>query len=71
MEPFNWVSEGSLHKFHRAVEALRKAGKEINEENIRELYVKYGGRIIAEDEVQEVLVAPSVVRPVPVSRKRK
>lgn len=50
-----WVSggstnDGSSRKWYRAVEVLRKEGKEITEAAAKELYIKYGGKVLPVDE---------------------
>ena len=66
-----WVSgsisgDGSLRKYHRAVELLRKEGKAITEEAVKDLYVKWNGLIIEPktEEVEEVEDRPRRGRPV-------
>lgn len=51
----NWVyghetGDGSVKKYHRAVEELRKQGiKEPTDAQIKDLYVRYGGKVIESD----------------------
>lgn len=55
-----WVSEGSIRKYHRAIAELNRentnrkaAGQavvEISEEAIKALYVKWGGLVLGESE---------------------
>lgn len=40
-----WVSEGSVRKYYRAVEQLRKESKPVTDEAVKELYTKWGGLI--------------------------
>lgn len=65
MEPFNWVSTGSIAKFNRAVKVLKDAnvllkaqGKsevEVTEEAIKAQYVKYAGLLVETDEATPVV----------------
>lgn len=55
----NWVSEGSVRKYDRAVELLRKeklAKPETDNspEAIKALYIKYGGLVIEHESTEEV-----------------
>lgn len=52
MEPFDWVSTGSITKYNKAVLELKKANLPITEEAIRELYLKKGGLIIGDPSTQ-------------------
>lgn len=53
MEPFDWVSTGSITKFNRSVFELKKAEKEVTEENIKALYLKKGGLVIGDPSTQK------------------
>jgi hypothetical protein len=58
---YNWVSggltnDGSVRKYHRAVETLRKEGKEMTEEAVKALYIKFGGLVIEDSEEPEEVV---------------
>lgn len=53
MEPFDWVSVGSISKFNKAILDLKKEGKEITEESIKALYLKKGGLIIGDPSTQK------------------
>jgi hypothetical protein len=49
--PPDWVSggktgDGSSQKFYRAVTVLRSEGKDVTEEAVKELYIKYGGLVL-------------------------
>lgn len=44
---------GSVRKYLRAVQVLKKAGSEINEDAIKELYIKYGGLIVEKQPAAE------------------
>lgn len=46
-----WVSEGSIRKYHRALAQLIKEGKPQEEAAVKELYVKWGGLVIGDEEV--------------------
>lgn len=48
MEQPSWVSEGSIRKYNRAVAELTKEKKEVTEEAVKELYVKWGGLVIGD-----------------------
>lgn len=58
MEPFNWVSTGSITKFNRAIFELKNNNKnlvaqnkepvEITEEAIKALYLKKGGLVMGD-----------------------
>lgn len=60
---YSWVSEGSVRKFHRAVAELTKANatrKALNQEiiplteqAIKDLYVKWGGLVVGEEEATQ------------------
>lgn len=57
--PPAWVSggvtnDGSTRKFYRAVEQLRKEGKDITEAAVKELYIKFGGLLIEEPIVDDL-----------------
>lgn len=62
MEPFDWVSQGSITKFNRAVKdlkdqnvVLKAQGKpelEITEEAIKPLYLKRGGLVVGDPTTQ-------------------
>lgn len=52
MEPFNWVSTGSITKFNRAVFELKAAKADLTEEVIKELYLKKGGLVIGDSSTQ-------------------
>lgn len=58
----SWVSEGSIRKYYRAVEQLRKEGKEATEDAIKALYVKWNGLVldgpVVDEETEEVEEAP-------------
>lgn len=55
----NWVSDGSVRKYHRAVAKLRSENKEITEEAVRNLYENiYKGLVIEKPIVDEVEEAP-------------
>lgn len=42
-----WVSDGSIRKYHRAVESLRKQRNTTpSEAEIKDLYVKSGGLVL-------------------------
>ena len=57
--PYQWVSEGSISKYNRAVKALKDAKLEVTESAIKELYIKYGGLVMSEDVIdEEEIVAP-------------
>lgn len=45
-----WVSEGSIRKYHRAIAELTKEKKEVTAEAVKELYVKWGGLVVGEEE---------------------
>lgn len=47
-EAYPWISEGSIRKYHRALEKLRKENKEATEAAVKELYVKMGGLVLEE-----------------------
>lgn len=47
---FSWVSNEA--KALRAVAMLKKEGKEVTEETVKALYIKYGGLCIGEPETQ-------------------
>lgn len=49
---FDWVSNPA--KALRAAVVLKKEGKEITEEAVKELYIKYGGLIVVQNETEEV-----------------
>ena len=42
----DWVSEGSLRKYHRAVKLLKDTNAPVTEESVKDLYVKYGGLVV-------------------------
>ena len=44
---YSWVSNPK--KEERAIAELRAAKKEVTEEAVKELYVKYGGLVLPED----------------------
>jgi hypothetical protein len=46
MEVFDWVSEGSIQKFHRAVAELKAKKADVTEDAVKALYVKYGGLVV-------------------------
>ncbi len=46
---YPWVSNEI--KYFRAVKALKDAGKEVTEEAVKELYVKYSGKVLDVDEI--------------------
>lgn len=48
---FDWVSNPA--KALRAAAVLKKEGKEVTEEAVKDLYVKYGGLIIVQNEESE------------------
>lgn len=41
-----WVSEGSVRKYHRAVELIRKENRPMTEEAVKELYTRWGGLVL-------------------------
>lgn len=47
---YDWVSSGSVRKYNRAVELLTKEKKEVTEEAVKELYIKYGGLVMGSSE---------------------
>lgn len=59
---YNWISEGSVRKYNRAIEELRRNKKEVTEEAIKELYTRYGGLVLGEE--------PAVVEETPVRGRR-
>ncbi len=48
MEQPNWVSEGSVRKYNRAVQQLQKEKKEVTEEAVKTLYTQFGGLVLGE-----------------------
>lgn len=48
MEQPDWVNEGSVRKYVRALAQLTKEGKEITEPAVKELYVKWGGLVLGD-----------------------
>lgn len=59
MNPFSWVSQGSIRKFDRAIYDLKAAKQEVNEASVKALYVKYGG-LVLETNAPEVAEAAAV-----------
>lgn len=53
MQPFDWVSTGSITKFNRSVLELKKANLEATEEAIKELYLKKGGLVLGDPSTQK------------------
>lgn len=78
MKPFEWVSEGSLRKFDRAVLQLKnenkelvaqgKSAKEITEEAIKALYVKWNG-LVLDEKIETEEGAPTIAVDEPVVRR--
>lgn len=66
--PYSWISEGSQRKYHRAVAQLTKENATrktlnqplvpITEATIKELYIKWGGLLVGEEEAPEPEVIP-------------
>ena len=53
MQPFDWVSTGSITKFNKAILELKNAKAEITEEAIKALYLKKGGLVIGDPSSQK------------------
>lgn len=53
MEPFDWVSTGSITKFNKAVLELKTAKLPVTEEAVKEFYLKKGGLVIGDPSTQK------------------
>lgn len=81
MEVYSWVSEGSVRKYHRAVAQLTKENADrkklnqplvpITEAAIKELYVKWGGLVVGEEDAPAEVVAPENEVPAEKAKKAK
>lgn len=53
----SWVSEGSAHKYHSALNKLKteakEGGKEVTEEAVKAAYILRGGLLLASAETPE------------------
>lgn len=54
----SWVSEGSIRKYNRAIAELVKEKKDVTEEAVKALYVKWGGLVLEDNAVEEVVEKP-------------
>lgn len=53
MDAYDWVSGGSITKFHRAVKVLKDSKQEVTEDAVKALYLKYGGLVIGDPSTQK------------------
>lgn len=68
MEKYLWASNPA--KVVRAEKELKSKGLEITDEAVKEIYIKYGGYVLTEDEVNEkVEIALEEAQEKPRSRK--
>ncbi len=80
MQPYNWVSAGSINKFNRAVKEMKDLNKqlttqgkpviEITEERVKARYVEMAGLVMEVDE-PKAEEAPVEVKPSQSSRNAK
>lgn len=53
MDPFDWVSIGSITKFNKVILELKKENVPLEEETIKERFLKKGGLVIGDPASQK------------------
>lgn len=58
----SYVSEGSVAKYNRAVKQLKDEKKDVTEDAVKALYVKFGGLVLGSDEEEVVALEDLGIR---------